>query len=166
VKIANYQPATGLLISVTDADQSPLEPGVFLVPAAATADLPPAFDAATHRAILTDGDWRIEAIPAPPAPAAPAIEDIRATLLADLRTRRALAMNVLDGLQVDALTDGDTATAAAIRAAKQACRNLPALDVSAASDEAGIRARYLARWREIAAAVPAPVRVAFAGVLA
>jgi hypothetical protein len=71
VKIANYHPGTGHLISLTDADQSPLEPGVFLVPAAATAKLPPEFDPATQLAIFANGDWRIEPIPVPPAPESP-----------------------------------------------------------------------------------------------
>jgi hypothetical protein len=99
------------------------------------------------------------------APLGPSNAEISARLLPELRVRRAQAMSVLDGLQADALTAADMPTARAIKDAKQACRDLPALDVSAAVGEAGIRAMYLAEWRRIAALVPAPVRVAFVAVL-
>lgn len=89
----------------------------------------------------------------------------RTRLLPELRALRDKAMNVLDGLQADALASGDTATALAIRDAKQACRDIPALDVSAATSEAQMRALYLSEWRRIVALVPAGVRTAFAAVL-
>ena len=91
---------------------------------------------------------------------------IKDKLLPELRTRRDTAINVLDGLQSDALTTGDTTSALAIKDAKQACRDIPALDVSTASDEAGVRALYLAEWRRITLLVPAGVRTAFAMALA
>lgn len=93
-------------------------------------------------------------------------EKLRALLLADLRARRDLAMNVLDGLQSDALADGDITTARDIKAAKQACRDIPALDVSAATTETQMRALYLTEWRRIVLLVPSGVRSAFAAVLA
>lgn len=72
MKIANYHPVTGQFISLGDADESPLEPGVYLVPAAATEILPPDFNPETHLARF-DGQWHVEAIPTPaePPPAAP-----------------------------------------------------------------------------------------------
>ena len=94
------------------------------------------------------------------------VATIKTRLLPDLRARRDLAMNVLDGLQSDALASGDTGTALAIKTAKQACRDIPALNTVAATDEASLRALYLAEWQRIAALVPAPVRAAFAAVLA
>ena len=90
----------------------------------------------------------------------------KAQLLPDLRTRRDLAMNVLDGLQSDALASGETADALAIKDAKQACRDIPALDVSAATNEAEMRALYLAEWRRIKDLVPVGIRAAFMAVLA
>lgn len=90
---------------------------------------------------------------------------VRDALLPELRTLRDKAMNVLDGIQADALATGDTATALAIRDAKQACRDIPALDVSAATSEAQMRGLYLTEWRRITAMVPAGVRTAFVAVL-
>lgn len=91
---------------------------------------------------------------------------IKDKLLPELRTRRDVAINVLDGLQADALTVGETANAVAIKDAKQACLDLPALDVSAATDEAGARALYLTEWRRITLMVPAGVRLRFAKAIA
>lgn len=75
-------------------------------------------------------------------------------------------MNVLDGLQSDALSVGDTIAALAIKDAKQACRDIPSFDVSNATDEAGVRALYLSEWRRITLLVPAGVRVSFVSALA
>lgn len=69
--VYNYDPTTGAYISTTPADPSPLEPGVFLVPAHATAVPVPAISAG-QQAVWGDGTWTVELITAPsiPAPAA------------------------------------------------------------------------------------------------
>ncbi len=61
--VYSYDPATGEYTGVTTADESPLEPGVYLLPAHSTEVPPP--EAGDHEAALWDGeawdlipDWR------------------------------------------------------------------------------------------------------------
>jgi hypothetical protein len=58
--IYNYDPITGAYISEAYADESPLERGVFLVPAFAT-DVPPP----TKEHSWRDGKWVLVPVPAP-----------------------------------------------------------------------------------------------------
>lgn len=57
----------GYFIGVTFADESPLEPGVFLFPAGAIDTLPPSEVPDGKRAKWI-GEWLIEDIPSPPEP--------------------------------------------------------------------------------------------------
>lgn len=75
MQIWHYHPATGLLLGTSEADPSPLEPGVWLIPAHATAELPPTA-AAGEEAHWQDGAWHLRPVPAPepvpePDPATP-----------------------------------------------------------------------------------------------
>lgn len=66
MKIYNYSPDTGAFIGESEADESPLEPGVVIIPAYATAIEPPATHAGKYPAF--DGvTWHIldEAGPLP-----------------------------------------------------------------------------------------------------
>ena len=56
--IYNYDPLTGIFISEAIADESPLEPGVFLLPANATELKPP-----SQKHIWRDGRWIIAPVP-------------------------------------------------------------------------------------------------------
>lgn len=66
MKIFNYDAFNGQFISETDADESPLEPGVFLIPAFATEIQPPEQEG--YNAHFIDGDWQLVAIPQPVIP--------------------------------------------------------------------------------------------------
>lgn len=58
--IFNYDAQTGEFINESTADESPLEPGVILVPAFATTTRPP--ETVAHEvAIFTDGQWLVKA---------------------------------------------------------------------------------------------------------
>lgn len=76
MKIYRYD-ADGWPVGEGDADESPLEPGVFLIPAGATQHAPPA--PRKGKRVRFDGaGWAVEAIPAPPAPPAKTAEELRA----------------------------------------------------------------------------------------
>lgn len=57
--------ANGVFVGTTEADESPLEPGVFHIPGGCVEQEPPAF-ADGEQARWTDGAWVVE--PRPPAP--------------------------------------------------------------------------------------------------
>jgi len=56
MKIYHYHPGTGEYVGNGTADESPLEPGVFLIPANATADVPPT-PGTNKAAVYTGGVW-------------------------------------------------------------------------------------------------------------
>lgn len=65
MKIYNYDNTTGDFISTGEADESPLEPGKYIVPAYATTIKPPVFDAVKQRCIFNKVEWVIESRPEP-----------------------------------------------------------------------------------------------------
>lgn len=71
MKIYNYHPLTHVFISEGEADRSPLEEGVWLIPADATDIAPPKIPVGMQ-AVWEGDKWRTENIPAPtPAPQPP-----------------------------------------------------------------------------------------------
>lgn len=106
-----YQTDTdGFLTGPVIADESPLEPGSFLIPARCVEVPPPAFDPQTHRARFDGGSWSLEEI-APPEPTTPqpvkGIPDIvSASYLADGRVEVALAGNLRSFCFYDGTPDG------------------------------------------------------------
>lgn len=70
--------AEGFLVAPVEADESPLEPGVYLVPRGCVEPEPPALSAG-ERARWTGEAWEVVAPPEPepePEPAAPTIDDV------------------------------------------------------------------------------------------
>lgn len=65
--IYNYHPATGEYIGQSQADPSPLEPGVWLYPAHSTTIAPPTV-ADGYRAVWDGEGWQTELIPPPSQP--------------------------------------------------------------------------------------------------
>ena len=78
MRIFHFDPTTNEYIGASMADESPLEPGVFLVPAYATEIEPPACDEG-QRAVFDGMAWGVEAIPQPdppPAEPTPTVPDV------------------------------------------------------------------------------------------
>lgn len=72
--------AAGYFVGTTTADESPLEPGVYLIPAGAIDRDPPATTEPGKRYRPWGTGWRGEAIPEPPKepePTPPSAEEIR-----------------------------------------------------------------------------------------
>jgi hypothetical protein len=65
MKIYSYAPDTGIFHAEGLADESPLEPGVFLIPAYATTLKPPKATL-PKIAVFKDGKWSVETLPPPP----------------------------------------------------------------------------------------------------
>lgn len=65
--IYHYDPATGIFTGADVARESPMEPGVFLVPANSTTNAPP-ICGENERPVFRDGVWVVEAIPQPEQP--------------------------------------------------------------------------------------------------
>lgn len=81
MKIVSQLDASGLLIGPAEADESPLEPGVFLLPGGCV-DLPPIEAPIGMRARFVEGRFVLESVPAsaPPEPisAAEVVANIKA----------------------------------------------------------------------------------------
>ena len=80
MNIYHYDATTGAFCFAGVADESPLEPGVFLIPACATTLAPPKVSE-SQIAVFRDGGWIVETLPVPepesmpePIPATPPVE--------------------------------------------------------------------------------------------
>lgn len=79
MKIFNYAPNTGLLFGESSADESPLEPGVWLIPANATTTQPPLAQAG-KTIHFVNSVWVYQDIPTPesePTPFVPTYKEKR-----------------------------------------------------------------------------------------
>lgn len=89
MQIYHYDPTTLLLLAIGQADPSPLEEGVFLIPAHATEVAPPDFDPSSHFCRFVDGGWVLAEIPQPepePPPEPPTTAQLVATQLAAINS--------------------------------------------------------------------------------
>jgi hypothetical protein len=67
MNIYHYIADTGIFYSEGVADESPLEPGIFLIPAHATTVAPPDVTE-PEIAVFRYGEWSVELLPPPPEP--------------------------------------------------------------------------------------------------
>lgn len=76
MKIYNYDHA-GVFTGESEADESPLEPGVFMIPAQATEIEPPTIPSGS-RAVFDGSQWKVEALPEPEPDPEPTDDDLKA----------------------------------------------------------------------------------------
>ncbi|MES2415086.1 MAG: hypothetical protein V4614_14865 [Pseudomonadota bacterium] len=87
-------------------------------------------------------------------------------LMVELRSKRDKLLDVMDGIQSDCLSAGDTETALAIKGIKQGFKDVPALAaVLQAADEPTFRVAVLAAYKAIANPAPMVVKLAMAEYL-
>lgn len=96
--IYHYHPATGEYQGYGIADESPLEPGHYLVPANATLLVPPDFDPGVQICRYVEGQWTVEDLPAGPetAPPGPTQEQILALLTGHVQSHLDAQARTLD----------------------------------------------------------------------
>ncbi len=80
MNIYHYHPDTGIYLGTGKADESPLESGVWLIPASATTIEPPE-PVDGFACVWANGDWELQAIPEPetepePEPIATTTEEV------------------------------------------------------------------------------------------
>lgn len=72
MKIYNYSQQNGVFTGSEQADESPLEPGEFLIPSNATSIAPPVAPEGMQ-AVWDGSDWTLQNLPSPPV--APPIQE-------------------------------------------------------------------------------------------
>lgn len=95
----------------------------------------------------------------------PKPSDLKDAALVRTRLQRQPILGVLDGMQSSALTKSDTTKAAVIETAKQGLKDLTKIDLSTCVTADDFKAAIMTRYREIAAALPVDVRIAFGEAL-
>ena len=85
--IYHYDPATGVFTGADMARESPMEPGVFLLPAGATAEAPPA-GTDNQRPVFAGGEWTLVDIPVRLAELPPSLEDAQVAVWARIKSER------------------------------------------------------------------------------
>lgn len=87
MQIYHYDSVTLDFITSGTASESPLESGVWLLPAHSTGVAPPQFDPLTHSCKFVSGVWILDVLPEPkpePEPIQPTYEEIEAMRIASL----------------------------------------------------------------------------------
>lgn len=109
--IYNYDANTGEYLSSSTAEESPLEPGVFLIPAYATELLPPV-PGIGQAVKFISGAWAVVDIPqpVPPVPHVPTLAEIAAARKLEI----IILLSQIDFKSIRPLREGDAVRVAAL----------------------------------------------------
>lgn len=105
MKIFNYNPDTLEFISETLADESPLEPGIFLIPAFATNKELPAFNVETQVCKYINNEWVVldKPILEEPVPVEPSAEELKEMRISEIKS----LLYTIDIKSIRSLREGD-----------------------------------------------------------
>lgn len=162
-KIVSQLDAQGYFVGAVVADKSPLEPDVFLIPGCAVDAVPPDVPEG-KRAKWNGAGFVLEAISQPepePEPADPWSPD---PIKNQVRAAREIVLGRLLGLKDDARDAGDADTISKCRAARVSLLNITEDSrVGAATDDATLKAAFVAAYSDIVTAAGAGLVKAFTG---
>ena len=97
----------------------------------------------------------------PDAPPVPSIQELTLRAVAETRVQRQPIIEILDGLQASALTKGEATRAQVIETAKQGLRDITNLDLTTCTTYEEMRLKVKTAYFQLAAALPADLRLAF-----
>src|SRR5947207_3231310 len=105
--VYSYDQQTLKLTGITDAFESPLEPGVFHIPAGSTQTPPPEFDPETQECRFTGDKWLIGKLLNIPTPDQPTEDDLIDAEHKEARTLRDSELTRAD-IMLNHVQDGET----------------------------------------------------------
>jgi hypothetical protein len=107
MQVYNFDPNTFEYLGASTAFESPLEPGVYLVPANATATPVPTFNAATQQCYWINGAWTVSTIVAT-APTQPTAAELAAAAWSTYQTQAQAALTRSDVTMLRCFESGST----------------------------------------------------------
>jgi hypothetical protein len=136
MKIYNYD-TNGIYTCDSLADESPLEAGIFLMPANSTEVAPPEVTEG-NQAIFIAGKWMVQAIPAPDQPVEPVLteEELNEQAKANIQA----TLNKIDSEKIRPSSDIVAALAAGKPAPSYSVNKLQTLEAQAATLRAQLAA--------------------------
>lgn len=118
MEIYNYHPLTGEYVGPSLADESPLEPDVFLIPAFSTTERPPA-TSENQRVYFNGAAWVVVEVQAPDEPVQ---NDAPPDPLVERRGVILAALADIDMKSIRPLREGDSAKVAQLEAQAETLR--------------------------------------------
>jgi hypothetical protein len=97
----------------------------------------------------------------PNLPPVPTVAELILRAVAEIRIQRQPIIEVLDGLQASSLTKGEISRAQVIETAKQGLRDLTNIDLTTCATYEEMRLKVKTAYFQLAAALPADLRLAF-----
>jgi len=91
--VYSYDPLSLQYVGITEAFASPLEPGVFLMPACTTEIAPPTFNPEANSCCFVSGAWQLLPVTPPEAPAPETLAEVQAAQIAQLTMAYQSAIN-------------------------------------------------------------------------
>jgi hypothetical protein len=159
-----FNEVTGIYEGSYEAQESPLEPGVYITPTASTDIAPPAL-AAGESLHWTGSAWQVIAAVVPVLPIAPTFASLKDAEFASFRTQREAFLNRLAGIGMAAQVNAQADVAANCVLVRQGLLDLTSAPaVVAATDIAGLKLAMKNTYNTVKASAIGAVLQAYAKV--